>query len=348
MNKKIYLILCLFLCLVSFKAEAAFSDGPVRLGVMRFISRSSGVSDDQAAAIGDIFARTLTNSKTITVLERDQLDVIASEHKLSTQGLITEETAIQIGKIAGCQYMLLGAVTKLEKVESATNIFIVENAVHNATATIDVRIVNVETTEIILSFSETGRATQKGSFINFYSLFRLVNLEGLEAAAIMDATSRLGFKVREALTGESVQVLEAGNKEITLGIGVTGGAQNGSLFRVYVDGGEIFDIDGRSLGHKMNDIAVVKIVDVQNNFSIAESAGKNAGKINLIRRGDKIYPINNEEFQSLAKRKVFPTNRPREMKLDKDLEDLLKDVKTDKKSSSSKTRTKTKKIRERD
>ena len=91
MNKKICLIFFLLSCLISFKAEAALSDSPVRLGVMRFVSRASGVSDDQAAAIGDVFARTLTNSKTITVLERDQLDVIASEHQLSTQGLINEE-----------------------------------------------------------------------------------------------------------------------------------------------------------------------------------------------------------------------------------------------------------------
>ena len=73
----------------------------------------------------------------------------------------------------------------------------------------------------------------------------------------------------------------------------------------------------------MNDIAVVKIVDVQNEFSIAQTAGKGAGNIKLIRRGDKIYPISQEELSSLIKRKVFPNTRPRETKLDDDMRKFL-------------------------
>ena len=57
----------LFCLLPLVTAEAADSD-PVRLGVMRFVSRADGVSDRQAEIITDIFTRTLSNSKSIVLL----------------------------------------------------------------------------------------------------------------------------------------------------------------------------------------------------------------------------------------------------------------------------------------
>ena len=350
MKKKIFL--CLFACLISIRADAALPEKQVRLGVMKFLSRTEGLSADHAAAVGDVFARMLTSSKTISVIERDQLDAIASEHKLIMSGMVTDESAVKIGKIAGCQYMILGAVTNIEKSESSTNVFIFGTSKYSAVATIDVRVVDVETTEVKLSLSETGTSSQKGTSFNFYGLTNdKLALEGMEAGAIADAASRLSLKVREALTGEHAQVIDADSKEVTLSLGATGGAQYGKLFRVYVDGTEIFDADGNSLGHKMNDIAVVKIVDVQRDFSIAETAGKGAGNISLVRRGDKIYPVTPEELQSLIKRKAFPKSRAQETKKNSELDDFLKDarnenaktkLKTTTKSTTSKTRTKSK------
>ena len=330
MNKRI--LLSLFLSLTLFvtnvhAADLANKNQKIRLGVMKFLGRAEGVPDEQAAVVGDVFARMLTSSKTITVIERDQLDAIASEHKLALSGSVTDETAVQIGKIAGCQYMLLGAVTNLAQKQSATDLWMFSTSKNTAIATIDVRVVNVETSEVKLSLSESGMSSQKGTIFNFYGMTNTkLNLKGMEAGAIADAASRLSFKVREALTGEYAQVIETGSKEITLGIGATGGAQIGKFFRVYVDGTEIFDSNGNSLGHKMNDIAVVKIVDVQQDLSIAGAVDKTTGNISLIRKGDKIYPITPEEIQNLVKRKAFPKSRARQTNTNPELEEFLKDV----------------------
>ena len=307
-------------------AEEVSSSKPIRIGVMRFLARTDGISADHAAAIGDIFARVLTNSKTITVIERDQLDTLASEHSLSSSGMLTDETAIRIGKIAGCQYMLIGAVTEYYTRGKHTDLWLVKKSEHEARVTIDARVVNVETTEVIMSLSETGEAKHKQTYEQMPwigPVTKNADISGVEAAAISDASSRLSYKIREALTGEYNQVLDSDGKEVTLSIGLTSGAQRGKLYRVYVDGKEIFDAYGKSLGKKMNDIAVVKIIDVQQEFSIAAIADKKAGNIKLIHRGDKIYPITNEELSSMIKRKVFPTSRPKEMKLDDEMRKFL-------------------------
>ncbi len=315
MKRKLLCVLCVMFLCVAFRAEAAVSNKPIRIGVLRFESRTNEISSDQAAAVGDVFARMLTNSKTLTVIERQQLNTIANEHKLSTSGMLTDETALRVGKIAGCQYMLFGAVTNYGKHGSSVNLWMFGTQKYSAAATIDVRVVNVETTEVVLSLSETGSSSQTGTSFNFYGMTNdKVDLSGMEAGAITDAASRLSYRVRDALTGEHAQVLDVDGEELTIGIGSTGGAQLGGLYRVYVDGGEIRDIDGKILGHKMNDIAVVKIVDVQREFSIAHLAEKGAGNLKLIRRGDKIFPVNIDEMQSLIKRKAFMKSRPKERK----------------------------------
>lgn len=323
MKRFLFVLLIFFLSAVSVSAEES---RPIRIGVMRFLARTDGISADHAAAIGDIFARVLTSSKTITVIERDQLDNIASEHRLSAQGMFTDETAIKIGKIAGCQYMIIGSITEYFTRASQTDLWLIKKVQNEARVTIDVRVVNVETTEVIMSMAETGEASHKQTKEQLPwigPVTRNVDISGVEAAAISDASSRLSYKLREALTGEYNQVLETDGNEITLSIGSISGAQVGKLYRVYVDGKEIFDANGNSLGKKMNDIAVVKIVDVQRDFSIAAIADKKAGNIRLIHRGDKIYPITSSELKSLISRKVFPKTRPQETKLNDDMRRFL-------------------------
>ena len=62
--KRIITALCL-LVLSAVSAEAAITNGAVRLGVMKFLTRTEGVTEIQAAAVGDVFARMLTSSKTL-------------------------------------------------------------------------------------------------------------------------------------------------------------------------------------------------------------------------------------------------------------------------------------------
>ena len=326
MKAKNLFVLCVIFCLTASGAYAEVTDEPVRLGVMKFLTRTEGVSETQAAAVGDVFARMLTSSKTITVIERDQLENVAGEIARGQSGMITDETAVQIGKIAGCNYMLIGAVTRYEHSASTTDLFIFGWRKYYALATIDVRVVDVETTKVVLSLSESGTTTQKGTTLNFYGMNDKKNMDfkGMEAGAVADAASRLSFKLREALTGEYIEVLDAGKKEIVVNFGMNNGAQVGGLYRVYTDGREIRGSKGKSLGREMNDIAVVKINKVQPEFSNAVIASKKAGNLALVRRGDKIFPVTQEEMQAMIENKVFPKSRPKEVKLDSDLEEFLK------------------------
>ena len=303
-------IFALLLCLLIAGVGEAASD-IVRLGVMRFTSKADGVSDRQAEIITDIFTRTMSNSRSIALIERERLDMIGREHSLNMSGLVDMGMAVEVGRLAGVQYMLMGSVTGLNEAVSGGGFggFVQGNRV--AEATIDVRIVDVTTSEIILSLVQKGTSARQSQAVSFQGLtWAEADLSDIKALAVTDAATRLGHRIREELAGEFSQVISTSGRSVNINVGSTSGAQKGDLYLIYSDGREILDIDGTSLGREKHSIAVVRVQTVSGGFSTAEVV-PSGGKADLVQRGDKIEPISSRESQELAKQKRFVAERPR-------------------------------------
>ena len=94
-------------------AGAAASDKP-RIAVLEFKNKA----DNQwwwhggAAAAQDVFVTELVKSGKFRVIDREQLAALMQEKNLSLGGDIDPATAVQAGKLLGCQYFLTGAVTE--------------------------------------------------------------------------------------------------------------------------------------------------------------------------------------------------------------------------------------------
>ena len=297
--------------------SSAYGADVYRIGVMGFLNKAPGMTNMQAEAITDIFTRMIANSKKIAVIERERLEDIGREHRLSMSGLVDSNMAVQIGKLAGCQYMIFGSITQFETKHAETGFsgFLpinIQESNYTANVTIDMRIVNVNTGEVVLSMAETGSATDKSTSVSGHGISSSEGtaISGVEAKAVEDAVTKLGVRVRETVADEYMQVLSAGGRDITLSIGATSGARKGALYRVFSEGEAVYDMDGNVLGRKTSTIAVVQIMDVQTGFSIARGV-KEGGDPSLIRRGDKIAPISASEARDLARRKEFPKSRPR-------------------------------------
>ena len=341
MRKFLFTLLIIITALFS---SAAYSEQVYRIGVMRFENKAPNMSSSQAEAITDIFIRMLASSKKIAVLERERLEDIAREHRFSMSGLVDANTAVQIGRIAGCQFMILGSVTQFDSKQSSQSSGIpipifgvtVQESKQNyeANVTIDMRVVNVETTEIVLSMSETGNAVGERNASSVYwggygnsGSNTSSSITGIESKAVEDAVTKLGVRIREEVSGEYAQVLSAGGSEITLSVGATSGARKGAIYKVYADGAKVFDMDGNELGSKQIVIAAVEITDVQNNFSTGK-VNKGWGNASLIRRGDKIAPISSGEVRDLVKKKAFAKSRPHTFDSDIDISGLDNDSRT--------------------
>jgi TolA-binding protein len=186
-----------------------------------------------------------------------------------------------------------------------TAIYVVGLGHQEARATIDVRVIDVTTSEVVYAFSETGTAANDTTAILIQG-FAAAETEfgGLEARAIADAVNRIAHNIRRDIGGEDSYVTSKTGNDVVINVGSSIGVQPGATYLVYSDGGVETDLDGRVLGRNKIPLAVVKVTDVQPYFSTCAVAAPS--KSAVIERGDKIEPI----ALSKSKTMKFPDKRP--------------------------------------
>lgn len=97
----------------------------MNIAVAEFSGRN--VSSMEAAIISDFLRAELVNTEQFTVLDRQNMETVLSEHKFQLTGCTTEECAVQMGKLLGVKKMVTGNLAKLlDKFYVVINILDVE------------------------------------------------------------------------------------------------------------------------------------------------------------------------------------------------------------------------------
>lgn len=325
--KKFLVALCVMsLCLCS--PALAEDNQEITVGVLRFQSSTVDVLSDQAAIVGDVFTQRLAMSENMNVLGQSELNSAADEAKISMSGYVSNKNAAKIGQIAGCKYIIAGTVTNLKMKSSSSGVaFIGSFGSHKAeaTAAADIRVIDVETGEVMESFSESSKASQSGSHVGIAGFGSgQSDINGMQQAAISNLATKMSLKTRNIL-GDPATVKTAGAKEVTLNIGTMGGAGEGVMFRIYTGSGKA-----------ERNLAVVKVKSAQTEQATAVIADKNSGNLSLVRKGDNIALIDADELKSLQKGKKFAKSRPKESSSASDLEELMSSTKSKKSKRTTK------------
>ncbi|MBR0069939.1 MAG: hypothetical protein IJP97_05535 [Synergistaceae bacterium] len=292
----------------------AFADDIVRISIARFISDTHEASDAEARAVTDIFTDTMVKTKSIAVIERERFETVAREQRLGMSALVDPSTAARVGKILGCQYVILGSVTHLSERtnrESFGKLYSKETI--EAEASIYARVIDTSTLEIVYSDTCTERVSDSHeSFTPFEGQRSTKDLSGQKQRAVALAAQTLSNKIREKIVGEAPHVISVRSGEIRINKGSSLGVHKGDLYLVYAEGETIYDIDGSVLDREVLNIALIEIFDVQNNYSTGRiPKGKNKGSAELIRRGDNLTFITRREADDLSHRGAFVKHRPR-------------------------------------
>ena len=323
------LVMVLFVC----AEPASCAEDVVRVGILRFEAKADGISYRNAESITDELTRMLASSYSIAIIDRSTLEAIAREQRMSLSGLIDPRTAAQLGHLAGIQYLITGAITSFNMTEDVkqTDTTALWDLIggrdwakhmgsksiektENAEVTLDMRIIDVNTQEVVLSMAETGRATRTTTVRadNTNSGNANVQNANLRDVAVSDAVARIGSRIKEAVAGEYPQVLKASGGEIFINIGATSGAKAGNLYKVSFEGEEIIDMRGKVIGKTTTPIAIIRVDDVKNDYSIARVI-KKGGNPSNIQRGDRVEISSSGEASDLIKRKAFLDRRPRKL-----------------------------------
>ena len=144
-------------------SESLISDKP-RIVIYNFEDKS-GESNTSANAIMDMMVTELHKSGAFTLLERERFDDVAREFNLAQSGVVDPATAPKVGRIMGAEYIVRGAITLSYYSEKASGSEIpllgTKTKAKTAYTVIDLRIIDVETGEIVYASDKSGEATNK-------------------------------------------------------------------------------------------------------------------------------------------------------------------------------------------
>ncbi|HVY64367.1 MAG TPA: CsgG/HfaB family protein [Gammaproteobacteria bacterium] len=122
---------------VAFAAGVAAAQSKPTVAVLYFTNSALGARNADlqplSKGIADMLISSLAANPNIRVVERDRIQAVLDEQKLSTDGKLDQETAVKVGKIVGAHHMITGVFASELKGDS----------LH-----LRVRVFNVETSEI--------------------------------------------------------------------------------------------------------------------------------------------------------------------------------------------------------
>ncbi len=222
--------------------------------------------------MSDMLVTALVKSKKFKVYERGAIDKIMNEQKLGLSGAVTQQTAAQVGKLLGVQYAIIGAVSELGYSKGGVGGRIRGIGVgvnkYEAVVGIDIRIVNVETGEIIFSENVRKQKSKSGLSLRTPKLnFKNQNqfddsLIGKATREAIEDIVKLSDKNIKAgeLSAKVIKVDAQGN--VILNKGSIAGVKVGDVLFVYKQGEELIDPDtGISLGSEIEKIGSIKIIE---------------------------------------------------------------------------------------
>lgn len=231
----------------------------------------------------------LVRNKNYQVVERTQLDQILRELGLQNSGVVDSSQAIEIGKLSGADYTVMGKVLSAEPVPFNN----IGYSGIKGKVTFEMHIVDNKTGVVLDSEILSGNASQAVGFELINKLTEKDYLpEDMNFNAnnlIADACREIGDAVIERvnqinpMTGIVLSINE--NKRVYISLGYSDGVKKEDKYIVYREGAAITDPrTGEVLAVEKDKLAVLEIEDVQLKYSIAKISKKKGE----FKRGDKI------------------------------------------------------------
>jgi len=177
-------------------------DSLTTIAVMDFKNNSLFEKEKQeslAKGLAEILITELSQVQEIQVVERQQLNAIIEEMQLAQTGLISENASIEVGKLLGAKFLVLGSFM----------------AVPGNTIRVDARIVEVETGKTLMGEKAQGKDKEILKLVNKLSQAILSRLEVRLTRARLNPAENTSPEAVLALS-KGMEFEDAGNRKMAL------------------------------------------------------------------------------------------------------------------------------------
>ena len=112
---------------------------------------ATGTVEDSTKMLSSELVTFLANTRKFDVIERDRINSILMEQEFSSSGMVDVQSAIQMGKLIGTDYMVMGKVEVVRAMQQSKAIPYTDYVKHTTTGDmiVNMRIVDTRTGKIV-------------------------------------------------------------------------------------------------------------------------------------------------------------------------------------------------------
>ena len=131
-----------------------------RVGVVDFQNKTKYGEARLGTSASDILLTELVKSGKFIVVERDKMNKLLEEQKLGMSGAIDPNTAAKMGKILGLNAIVTGSISQFGVENEGSEYLLAQSKKQTAKCTVDIRVVDVETGQVLYADSGSGLASK--------------------------------------------------------------------------------------------------------------------------------------------------------------------------------------------
>lgn len=258
------------------KVESKYTGPKRRIGVVEFENKTAYGQKRLGQAASDILITELVKSGKFIVVERDRLEKIMAEQKLQQQGSIDPVTAVKLGQILGLEAIVIGAVTEFGVKKEGSDYLITQSKQQVAEVNVDIRVVDVQTGQVILA--DSGKGVTKSKKASFLGMGTKGGYdETLEGEALRAAIVKFVDNISNQLNKKpwSATIADAYGDEIYLNAGANSNISEGLNLSCFKQGKEIRDPKSNLIiGYReeyLGDFKVIRYCGDSGDCSIAKA-----------------------------------------------------------------------------
>lgn len=264
------------------KTESKYTGPKRRIGVVEFANKSAYGQGRLGGAATDILVTELTKSGKFIVVERDRMEKIMAEQKFQAEGMIDPQTAVQVGKILGLEAIVLGSVSQFGVKTEGSDYLISQTKKQVADVTVDIRLVDTQSGQVLMADSGKGQAkSKKGSILGMGTkggYDETIEGEALRAAVVQFVTNIASQLNRKPW---SCAIADASGGDIYLNAGQDSGLTVGTKLDCFSQGAEIRDPKSNLvIGHRelsLGSLEITRYCGDSGDCSIAKLFGSGLG-----------------------------------------------------------------------
>ncbi|WP_111642139.1 CsgG/HfaB family protein [Marinimicrobium alkaliphilum] len=212
----------------------------------------TGTTDELGNKVTDMFLQSLTNSGNYLIFERPDLALLTREAELSGQEM----------NLTGVDTLVIGSLTQFGRATTGETGFWSSTKRQEATATVDLRLVDVNTGRVFASVTGAGSsATETGRTMGFGSVAGYdgsLNDQAIAAAVVAAVDKMTGLFLDRPWTAD---VLAQEEDQIFISGGASQGVRPGMVFEVQTKGRSVRSpTTGSTITLPGNKVAELEIV----------------------------------------------------------------------------------------